>query len=416
MSKGWAFQGGPRRPKQRQIPILRGAVYPTAPALYNASAGVVTNRFKGMAISIITWFLLAFLIPVIIYQWTFSRAAKINSPYKMEAVKQKAFMDYEGESLKKEGKFEASKYGSDAERQMFLDFWNGGFRDVMNMEKTMLDETKTHISFFQTLSAFFPSTFFLSVSNEISSRGFLNLVKFHEYTLEMKKGFIWYLANIYIIGNKTDYDPFIKDNSNIYQGESLLPENYSFGLTVTIVWLLLLFYYSWIMFNRLFKRFAEDAKDLALDDFKKSKTTVVLTGNQGLAFGLLFKLRVQKTQFVAVPGPASLPGKIKVKDLFSSLGQNVPEKLQPVEGKYIHDLSPERKGLISIEITRSREAEIFVFNNLLSGLSDKFVDYFVNFLETFKKGRKVAYFSSSQMISVKIADNVVRLLKDNSLF
>jgi len=106
----------------------------------------------------------------------------------------------------------------------------------------------------------------------------------------------------------------------------------------------------------------------------------------------------------------------EVKDLFSSLGQDVPEKLQPVAGKYIHDLSPEQKGLISIEIARSREAEIYIFNNLLSGLSDKFADYFADFLKTFKKGRKVAYFSSSQRISVKIADNVVRLLKDNSLF
>jgi len=67
-----------------------------------------------------------------------------------------------------------------------------------------------------------------------------------------------------------------------------------------------------------------------------------------------------------------LPGEVKVKDLFSFLGQDILEKLQPVEGKYIYDLSPERKWLISIEIARSREAEIFVFNNLLSGLSEKF--------------------------------------------
>jgi len=379
-------------------------------------AGAAKNQLKSMAISITVWFLLAFLVPAILYHWTYIRAMGINSPYKMESAKQKLFGGYERGGLEKGGKFDTNKRGTDQEEDMFLAFWNGDFKKMMELEKVMLEEMKTRISFYQNVAALFPSTFFLSVSNEVSSGGFLNIVKFYEFTLEKKKDFIWYLADNYLLSKKMEFPPFLKENENVFIGESLLPGNFGFGFMVTVLWLLLLFYYSWVLFNRLFKRFADDAKDLAADDFAKNKTTVVLTGNQGLASGLLIKLREQKIQSIAVPGPASLPEEIKVKDLFSSMGLDVPEKLQPVAGKYIRNLSPERKGLISIEIARSREAEIFIFNNLLSGLSDKFEDYFADFLKTFKKGRKVAYFSSSQRISVKIADNVVRLLKDNSLF
>lgn len=379
-------------------------------------AGAAKNQLKGIAISITVWFLLAFLVPVILYHWTYSRSMSINSPYKMESVKQKLFGGYERGGKDKGGKFDANKRGTDLEEDMFLAFWNGDFRKMMELEKVMLEEMKTRISFYQNVAALFPSTFFLSVSNEASSQGFSNLVKFYEFSHEKKKAFIWYLADNYLLSKEMKFSPFLKENENIFIGKSLLPGNFGFGFMVIVVWLLLLFYYSWNLFNRLFKRFAEDAKDLAPDDFKKNKTTVVLTANQGLASGLLFKLRMEKTRLVAVPGPASLPGEVKVKDLFSFLGQDVPEKLQPVAGKYIHDLSPERKGLISIEIARSWEAEIYIFNNLLSGLSDKFADYFADFLKTFKKGRKVVYFSSSQRISVKIADNVLRLLNDTSLF
>jgi len=61
-------------------------------------------------------------------------------------------------------------------------------------------------------------------------------------------------------------------------------------------------------YYRLFKRFADDAKDLASDDFPKNKTAVVLTANQGLASGLLFTLGMGKTRQTGRPWSGQFAG------------------------------------------------------------------------------------------------------------
>jgi hypothetical protein len=119
---------------------------------------------------------------------------------------------------------------------MFMNFWNGDFKKIMGKEEEMLFEMKERISFHQTASALFPATFFLSSSNEMSSRGFSAIVEFNEYTQGKKREFIWFIADIYILSNKVnewkELAPFPKENENIYKGQIRLPGNYSFGLAV----------------------------------------------------------------------------------------------------------------------------------------------------------------------------------------
>lgn len=378
-------------------------------------AGAVKDRLNSISIAIAVWFFLAFVVPVILQQWTYNRAFKMSSIFQRETEEIKLFMNYEKTSLEKAGKFELSKAGTDDERDMFLAFWNNDFRKLIDLEKETIKEMKAPISFYQNLAALFPSTFFISVSNEVSSRGFANLVNFYEFSLEKKKDFIWYLAENLLITKEMKFLPFLKEDENVYPGKIQLPYNFSFGFTITILWLLLLSYYSWISFNRLFNRSVEKTEELNPEDFDKNKTTIVLTSNQRLASGLLYNLRSKKTGFVYVPGPGDLQ-EAKVKDLFLFFSQEVPEKLQKVKGKYMHDLSPDHKGLILLEIVQTIKADFYIFNNFLTGLSDKFGDYFADFLQTFKKGRKVVYFTSSLAVSSKIGDDVLRFLDDNGLF
>ena len=158
-------------------------------------------------------------------------------------------------------------------------------------------------------------------------------------------------------------------------------------------------------------------EELGPEDFDKNKTTVVLTSNQWLSIGLLNKLRLLKTRFVCIPGPDDLPETIKVKNLFSFFNLDVPGKLQPSANQYSNDLSPDYKGLVLLEIIKTIEADIYIFNNFLSGLSDKFGEYFADSLQAMKKNdRKIVYFSNSMAISSKIADDILRLLDDNLLF
>jgi hypothetical protein len=371
-------------------------------------AGTLKSRFWGWVSMVIAWFVMAFLIPVLIYHWTYGRADSLKSPYKIEVVKNKKFMDFEKSSYDKEGKFDESKYGDINEIQMFLDFWNGGFKDYMEIEKNMFDEVKPHVSFFQTWAAIFPSTFFLSVNNEMSSRGFANLVAFQDYALQKKKDFIWFIANISIFAKKKEVPPppFIKGDENIYQGQSQLPGNFNFGLAFTLVWLIVLLWFYWHRFNRMLDHVPKKTKiEFKADRIKKKIINVVLTADRGPYPKLLVELRSQNTAYVAIPKPVHLPGEVKVKDLLGLFGLAVPEKLQKKAGKYIYSLEVDDNGRILLEIIRSLadKAVIIIFDNILSDLSDDLINDFAELLKSLRKNT-VIYFTKTLSISTKIAD------------
>jgi len=344
------------------------------------------------------------------YHWTYSRTNSLKSPYKMEVLKQKKFMDFEKSSYDKEGKFNESKYGDINEIQMFLDFWKGGFNEYMEIEKSMFDEIKPHISFFQNISALFPSTFFLSVNNEMSSRGFNNLVAFQDYAWEKKKDFIWFVANISILAKKKEVPPppFIKGDENIYQGKSQLPGNFNFGLAITLLWLIVLLGLYWFMFNRMLDHAQDTKRVYNPDELKKNKTNVIFTLDKGILPQLIKKLRLLNIPFLSIPGPAGLPVDTTVKNLLSLFGLAVPEALKEIAGKYVFTLEPDQKGKILIEITRGLKADIFIFNNFLSGLSDAIIRDFAITLKALKKGRKVVYFTNSILINTIIGDGEKR--------
>jgi len=278
----------------------------------------------------------------------------------------------------------------------------------MEQDKKILNEMKDRISFHENASALFPSTFFLSTSNEMSSRGFSNMVEFNEYTQGKKKEFIWFIADIYILSNKVkewkELVPFPKGDENIYKGQIRLPGNYGFGMAVSLIWLIVLFVLYWFMFNWMLDRACETSRELSPDELKKSKTNVIFTSDKGLLPQLITKLRAQNIPFLLFPNPASLPGDITVKKLLSFFGLPVPEALQEIGGKYVYTLEMGEKVRVIIEIIKSLKADVLIFDNFLAGVSDDLVNYFAGVLNSLKKGRIVVYFTNSFLVTNVISD------------
>jgi hypothetical protein len=374
--------------------------------LIGLAAGTLTNRFWVWSSMAIAWFVLAFVVPVFIYHQTYRRATSIKSPYKMETANQKLYTKYERDSKERAGKFDQSKRGTELEKEMFIFYWEGGFKEMMRNEAGMLNEMKDNTSFFQTWAALFPSTFFLSVNTEMSSRGFANQAGFYEYTRQKKKDFIWYLAENYILSKKMVFPPFIKDNENIYRGQSQLPGNFNFGLAVNLVWLLVLLWVFWIGFNRMLDYMPKNSKpEFEAKRIRKSVTNVVLTADRGPYPKLLVELRSQNTAYVAIPKPVFLPGEAKLKDLLALFDLAVPEKLQKKADRYIYSLEVEDKARALLEIIPSlaEKQVILIFDNFASDLSDDIINDFAQLLKSFKR-KTVVYFSKTISMSTKIAD------------
>ena len=224
----------------------------------------------------------------------------------------------------------------------------------------------------------------------------------------MKAAYIWYLAQNYIFSNIMEFPPFIKNEENVYKGKISLPGRYGFGWAINLIWLIALFGLYWFMFNRMLDRAQETKRELSPKDLNKDKTKVIFTLDRGLLPQLIKKLRAQNTPFLSVPGPRSLPGDSKVKDLFSLFGLDVPEALRDIAGKYVFTLEPDEKAKVLIEIINSIaievKADVIIFDNFLAGLSDKIISHLAGILKSLKKGRRIVYFSNSILINTIIGD------------
>lgn len=383
------------------------------------ASGTLKNRFWAWASMAIAWFVLAFVITVFIYHQTYGRATSIKSPYKMETANQKLYTKYERDSKERAGKFDQSKRGTELEKEMFIFYWEGGFKEILRNEAGMINEIKDNASFFQNLAALFPTTFFLSVNTEMSSRGFANQAGFYEYTRQKKKDFIWYLAQNYILSKKMVFPPFIKGNENVYQGQSQLPGNFNFGLAVNLVWLLVLLWLCWSGFNRMLDHVPKNTKpEFKANRIKKNIINVVLTADRGSYPKLLVELRSQNTAYVAIPKPVNLPGEVKVKDLLGLFCLAVPEKLKKKAGKYIYSLEVDDNARALLEIIRylAGKPVIIIFDNFLSDLSDDLIDDFAELLKSKSFKNTVVYFTKTISTSTKIAKYVHRCTNEKQFY
>lgn len=375
--------------------------------------GSLKNKIAGLISMISIWFLLVLLIPGILLQATIRLSRNIKSSYLVEIDKQKTYWAYEKKGKELRGRFSDNRRDTDDEKRMFLEFWGGNFQEYLKYEESLIKSIKDNVETYQLMSGFFPSTFFISLNNEISSRGYNNLILFQEYTQKMKKDFIWYIAENHIFSKKKEFPPFISGNENIFYGKATLPGNTSFGLTMSVLWIVLLLVGAWIIF---FYRDTENKKlEFNLEDIKENKTTVIVKGKEKLIPALISILNGRKMEYLIIPKLGSLPENIKVKNLFRFCGIIVPEKIKHLSNTYIGNLSTDSKGMVILEIARNKTAQLIIFNEFVTGgdISDSFLDYFAESLNEIKSRSecRILYLSSSLslLLNQKICDEIITI-------
>jgi hypothetical protein len=309
-------------------------------------SGMVAGSFKKRMVGMVTvfsvWLLFIFLLPAAVGKIVYSRAEEMISTSEIEKAKFSELMNFEKKAKKQMGKLDIENSNTETRQQLFNYFWNNGFKKIMGHEQTIINEMKNVISLHYDLSLIFPTSFFLSVNNEISGRGYENLITFYEHVYRLKMGFVKYYAEKSFFSNEKTVKPYLKGKENIFYAPSLLPGNFGFGLVISVFWLLLLILFSWFFFNRLFDQQPDAEKDkereLRTDDLKRGKVSIVFTSNPWRKFQLILKLKAEKIASVCIPGPDGLPDDIKLKTIFSSFTLQIPEKLQPVADKYCDGL------------------------------------------------------------------------------
>jgi hypothetical protein len=198
--------------------------------LFFFALGAAAANFKSRASGFITmasaWFILLFIVPPALQFYIQSAADHIKPVYKLEMETFKLLMEFEKQAIKKAGSFDYGKDVTEQRKEVILNYMKNEFKKIHSLEEKMLKQMQKYMHRHQWLSTLFPTTFYLSVSGELSGSGYHNHLTFYKYVQDSKKDFFkFFMDKIYFSEPKDGanknfqkVESFIKGDGNIYPG------------------------------------------------------------------------------------------------------------------------------------------------------------------------------------------------------
>lgn len=221
--------------------------------LFFFSMGTVVSHLKSKSLGIITmtglFFSFIFIIPCTINKIMSEKAAGMTDSYHLELEKLKVIMDFEKRAYEKIGIFRSGKKAPPSVTKLVESYWQKDFKKIQGFEQKLERQMGRNIRDYQSLSMFFPSSFYLSVGNEISSRGYDNFMAFYRNARKLKEQFLRFYFNkkFYTDHTNEDIESFVKDEENLFNASSRLPRTFRMGMVLTSAYIILLFIVSWLL-------------------------------------------------------------------------------------------------------------------------------------------------------------------------
>jgi hypothetical protein len=223
--------------------------------LAGAAIGAIKNKSKYIFL-IVCYFVFIFLIPWTVNKIVYIKAVNgIKSNYKLELDKLKIMMDFERRFFKQVGIWQGVDVAPDKVKQLIQSGQEIEYKKLWEYENKMVDDIVKNIKIYLTISAIFPTTFYLSNNKEICSKGFRNFLDFYRYTCKMKYEFIkFYIQKkFYEKSERGKVESFVKGDENLFYGKNRLSSNFLLGIILTIFYIFLLFLLNYKIHCKRFK-------------------------------------------------------------------------------------------------------------------------------------------------------------------
>lgn len=366
--------------------------------LVSAIMGTIRSKVIGVSVTVLFWFCLLFLWPKIQNSVLYQKADNIVEPiFNHELKKFDIMTDFENKYIEEIKKIKTIPERNKANIDWIERFWNNEFKELEKLESDMIRKIESCVKKFHFWSIFNPVTFYKSVNNELSSRGYVSYLSFYRDIQRKQRLFLRFYINKRFYENNPKVEPFLKDDEYIYQLKSSLPAYFLLGIIYNLLLIGLLYFISYFRFKRIIfpieKKEAFSNLDLKL---KKGKHYVytyktydpnfpdqvfnVLMGKAGKFTG---KISIngenivtgEKKNFVYLPVPDALPGEMKVKSIINLLAGLFkipnPEK-EKIKGEFEEILKERFEKIKDIEkvnlmlrMSEFKKADIYLLNNFL---------------------------------------------------
>lgn len=420
--------------------------------------GTVKSRATGVFAMFSSWFILVFLVPAGIDYFIAHRSNLIKPIYEMEMEKFKLMMNFEKRAIEEAGTFDYGKEVTEKRKNVILSYYRNEFEKMQELEDSLRLQMEKYISHHQGISSLFPTTFYLSGTSEISSRGFQSLLDYYRYVQESKKRFFrFYMENLYFKGtgdNPVKVETFVTGDEAVYKARSGLPRFTFLGVLLTIIYIV---FFDRLAFRRSGKRIfsinAGDTRDIGAgsltQEFEKAQfrpieseggffNTILYTLLSGEARLLkkkkipgkitidgkdLFCQRDKKT-FLYICHPEELPPDTTPHNLVSFIVKlvniagkenecvKIPAALKKLSAVSIRELNKKERFLIILALLNIKGMDVYLVNNAARGLGIKCAVHIKERMEKLKEnGPLVIYLTDDVFIAV-VKENETPMISD----
>jgi len=280
----------------------------------------------------------------------------------------------------------------------YLDIY---YKQIQAREGKLKFAIGKNIDTMSKVSLFFPTTFYMNTSNEISSRGYLNYLDFYGYGQEMKHKFVLFYIDRTYYHDPKEMVPFIIGDEDIYTGSSRLPGYFSFGFILNMFYGFFLLWAAYFSYkHRLFPSIKNpgDFSEFQLELIGNTKNSISIRQvdilNQlikcffGQSTGLPWKLSLDGKNIsggfpgicIYLPDPAEIPVDItgmQLMELFKRIGRLSKEAFDKIVSELGKELLQKRfkkvdtydKAKILLVISRFFQAGVYLLKDFSNGMN-----------------------------------------------
>ena len=371
------------------------------------------------------------------------KANSIMPIYELEKNKQKILMAFEKKSIEEAGTLTSDKEISDKDRKLVTGYMENGFKRIQELDAKMISQMAENVSLFHRISMFFPSTSYLSVNNEISSRGYVNIIKFNRFAKKIKEDFTRFIMDRVYFSNFSKVESFIKADENVFRGMPSLPITVLSGMFITIAWIIVFAAVSFSRYKKSLVQLEEKQdpkhreKDIELtrNKLRMWQTDIDLFGKQ--LYGLLsgdakefhkkgyrFKVTLEgrdlttggkPEEFLYLLHPKKLPGDLKVRDLFDLLRRLQKlsrERMAEISAVYGLDAFMNKKlgrlgiielGNVFLAILDMKAYDLYLFNDVSRAMPVPFaIELRERLINFYDDGALVLFLVSDTLLIKKV--------------
>jgi len=415
--------------------------------------GTARSKASGMIGIGIAWIILTLLSPALVYQIGIFDTNRIESNFKFEQKKWDYLTQFELRVKKELVNVNSSISKTKIARNLIESFFLNELKHTQLIDQEMEKQMRRSVKFIQGISIFSPLTFYISITDSLSGKGYEAVVDFHHYSHELKKKFCLFYKQKEFYSNDKQVEPFIKGDEDIYPSKSKFPAYTTAGICVHLLYAFIL---CWFAYYRFIKLLMIPSKNEAAKPNKNALFIEPLHLNNGqhyifgstekrfidFLFGTLSgckfkasgkyfsgdnKIMFNQTDitqnpkpidFLYICSPEEIPGEIRAGDLLDLIASalKLPKDLKTtlynkinypeIKNQTFENLDKKKKFDVLISAAYMKPFQLILFTELENKLHyDSLVRLRETMVEIASKGGIFLYLTDKYDVSAFIDDN-----------